>query len=112
MVPIKGSRFFAKCSKKLNNFYKISKNRRRRKMKLMLISVTMLTIMVSVMVVASLSEEEKTSVKVILKRILNDPEFLALDGPKQLHLLIAIYDIVERNDKMFQWWDKQFEAHL
>jgi hypothetical protein len=84
-------------------------------MKLISFSVSMLTIMTliaSAMVVASLSEEEKASVREILRRILNDPEFLALDGPKQLHLLIAIYEIVERNDKIFKWWDKQLEANF
>jgi len=51
--------------------------------------------------VASLSEEEKKSIVEILKRILTNPEFLALDGPKQLNVLIAIYNIVERNEIMF-----------
>jgi hypothetical protein len=57
--------------------------------------------MTLIVAVASLSEEEKISAKEILVRILNDPEFLALDGPKQLSVLLSIYNILERNDEAF-----------
>jgi hypothetical protein len=70
-------------------------------MKLIFLSGFVLTTMSLIMIVASLSEEEKKSAKEILVRILNDPEFLALDGPEQLHLLISIFNILERNDKIF-----------
>jgi hypothetical protein len=73
-------------------------------MKLMTLTVFVLTTIIlfsSIVAVASLSEEEKKSIEEILKRILTNPEFLALDGPKQLNVLIAIYNIVERNEIMF-----------
>ena len=31
----------------------------------------------------------------IIQRVLNDPEFLALGNKQQLHVLIAIYNIIE-----------------
>ena len=73
-------------------------------MKLMNLTVfvlTTITLFSSIVGVASLSEEEKKSIVKILKRILTNSEFLALDGPKQLNVLISIYNIVERNEIMF-----------
>jgi hypothetical protein len=70
-------------------------------MKFIFFSGFVLTTMTLIVAVASLSEEEKISAKEILVRILNDPEFLALDGPKQLEYLISIYNSVELNDGTF-----------
>jgi hypothetical protein len=49
-----------------------------------------------------IKEKEKMSentVMTIIQSILVDPEFLALNPRKQLHLLIVIYDILENHYK-------------
>ena len=40
-------------------------------------------------------ESQNASLMDIIQSILNDPEFLALSNKQQLHVLIAMYNIIE-----------------
>jgi len=44
-------------------------------------------------------EENQKSLNELLQSILGDPEFLAIDTPRQLRVLLAIYDILENHYK-------------
>ena len=44
-------------------------------------------------------EENQKSLNELLQSILGDPEFLAIDTPQQLRVLLAIYDILENHYK-------------
>jgi len=44
-------------------------------------------------------EDHQKSLYEILQSILSDPEFLAIETTRQLHVLLAIYDILENHYK-------------
>ena len=51
-------------------------------------------------------ESQNVSLMDIIQSILNDPEFLALSNKQKLHVLIAIYDILEGHLKKQGFIDK------
>ena len=60
-----------------------------------LILIAYICVSLSIALSVETSHESKPSLKDIIAKILNDPEFLALDEHKQLLVLIIIYNMLE-----------------
>lgn len=67
-----------------------------------LIYITFIAVSLGFVMVRSMAlkkEENTASIMNIIQSILVDPEFLALDSRKQLHVLIMIYQMLESHYK-------------
>jgi len=46
--------------------------------------------------IAQKNGEKNSTIMDVIQNIVNDPEFLALDPRQQLHVLLVMYDILDR----------------